>query len=118
MKPQIYNLGHERTKSFNIINQLGLDEAGAGGDFFRQAVRPVIIGRREGVGHCADEEIWGRFDLAPVVQAAMNNHVTHHAEKMRRVEIEHILRGRMITQTAMIAAQAEHVADPQGCGAQ
>ena len=57
VQAQLAHLRHEPFQQRHVVAVLGLDELRAGGDLLGQMQRPVVIGRREGVGGSTQEDL-------------------------------------------------------------
>ena len=99
-----------RVEQFRIEAELGLDEAGAGLDLQFEIGDALAIGRHEGIGGGAEEEIGRDVELAAGGEGRALDHVAGDAQQRDRVEVEHGLGLRLVALADIVAGQAQHVA--------
>ena len=91
---------HPELKFSQVVDTLGLDEFGPGGDLLGKAWYPDVKGIAKRVGGGAHKHVGRSLDLVATEKFLFIAHVTHRLDKLHGIEIKDILGLRVITKNS------------------
>ena len=119
------DLLHPFFEAVHVVDALCLNEVGAGVDFLFETDDAELEGVCKGVCGGADEHSWlfyfsflRVFDLVSGCKDFFIPHVFDHLNQLYRIEVEDVFCGRVVSETLVVAGEAEDITNAEKIGAQ